>query len=89
MAQENEYFVFISYQRKCFPIANCWSSSNVVLIRSSFGVPLVLLWLSYRALKWFCCAFEEDSNIMRRYRLLTNLSGTNESRNISCSNLTT
>ena len=29
------------------PTANCWSFSNVVSLRSTFGVPLYLLWFFY------------------------------------------
>ena len=36
----------------------------------SFGVPLVLLWLSDEPLTWICSAFEEGSKFMWRYALL-------------------
>ena len=47
MAQKNKYFAFISDKRKNLPTASCWSCSNEVFLRSSFCVPLVLLWFSY------------------------------------------
>lgn len=72
-AMENIYDIFISYKRNRLPTANCRSCSNVMLLRSSFGVPLVLLWLSYRVLKWIRGEFKEDLKIIRRYALLTNL----------------
>lgn len=46
MTYDND--IFRNYTRKNLPVANnCWSCFNAVLLRSSFGVPLVLLWLSY------------------------------------------
>ena len=56
----NNYDRFISNNRKSQPTANCWSCSNVVLFRSSPSVPLVLLWLSYGALKWVRSAFLDE-----------------------------
>ena len=38
-----------------------------------FGVPLVLLELSYRSLNWIRSAFEEGSKVMWRYTPLTNI----------------
>lgn len=86
---DNIFDIVISCKQKNLMTANRGPCPKVVHHRSSFDVPLILLRLSYEPLKWIRCAFDEDSSIMRRYRLLTNLSGTNESRNISCSNLTT
>ena len=63
----NSHNIFISYKRKNRQAANCWSYSNVMLLRPSFGVLLVLLWLSYGALKWIRSTFEEDPKVMRRY----------------------
>ena len=68
------YDISISSMQKSRPDANCRSFSNMVLLSSSFGVPLVLLWLSYRALTWIRSAFEEGSKVIRRYTLLTDIS---------------
>lgn len=70
----NNYDIFISDKRNSQQAVNCWSCSNVVLLRSSFGVPLLLLWLSYGALKWIRSAFEENLKIMWRYTLLMAIS---------------
>ena len=70
----NYYDIFISDKRKDLPVANCRPSSNVVLLRSSFGVPLVLLWFSYGALIWTRSALEKGSKVMRRFRSLKNIS---------------
>lgn len=60
MAQEKEFFAFISVKRYNFPTANRWSCSNVVLHRSSSGASLVTLWLSYRTLKWIRSIFLDE-----------------------------
>lgn len=62
------------YKRDGLLAASCWSCSNVVLPRPSFGMPLVLLWLSYGPFKWSRLAFDEGSKVMRRYTPLTNIS---------------
>ena len=54
-------------KQKSLQAENCWSCSDVVLHRLSMSVPLVLLWLSYGALKWIRSAFEEGPKVMRRY----------------------
>jgi hypothetical protein len=41
-----KYDTEISYRKKSRPAAKCKSYFNVDLLRASFGVPLVLLWLS-------------------------------------------
>lgn len=69
----NNYNIFINYKQKNLSTANCWFCSNVLLLRSSFGIPLVLLGLSYRVLKWIRSAFEERSKVMRRNMLFTNI----------------
>lgn len=43
------------------------------LSQYSFGVPLVLLGLSHRALKWIRRTFEDGSKVMLKYTLLTNI----------------
>lgn len=73
MSQERENFAFKSYKRKHFPAASYQPCSNVVSLRLSFGVPLFLFWLSYKALKWIRSAFEEGAKVMRRYILLRNI----------------
>jgi hypothetical protein len=82
MTQEKDNYAFISDKRRCFPVANYWSYSDVALFRHSFGILLVLLRLSYGALKWISSAIldepsgkaerEKGSKIMRRYTLLGN-----------------
>lgn len=41
------YNIFISNKRKIPPIANCWPCSDMLFLRSSYGVPLDLLWIFY------------------------------------------
>lgn len=84
MAQQKEYLTFISGKRKNLPTANCRSCSDVVLVRYSFGEFLVLLWLSYRTLKWIRSAFldepsdkperEEDLKVIQRCMQFTAIS---------------
>ena len=74
MVQEKEYFAFISYKRRIQLKANCLPCLASLLLRASFGVSLVLLWMSYGTLMWIHCAFEEDSKVMRRYTQLTDRS---------------
>ena len=62
MTKEKEYFAFISDKRKILPTVNCWPCPNLVQLRTSSGVPLVLFWLSYRALTWIRCAFLDEPN---------------------------
>ena len=47
--------------------------SDMVKKRNSI-VPLALLWLSYKSLKWIRSAFIDDSKVKQRYTLLTNIS---------------
>lgn len=55
------YNIFISNKRKSRRAAKKYPCSNVVLLfRYSFGMPLVLLWLSYKALKRIRSAFLDD-----------------------------
>lgn len=70
----NNYDKFISNIWKRLTTANCWFCSNAVLLRSFSVVPLALLWLSYRTLKWIRSVFEEGSKVMRNYTLLTDRS---------------
>ena len=70
----NNYDRFIKDNRGSQPTANCWSFPNELLLRSYFGVSLVLLWLSYRALKWIRCSFKQCLKVMRRYTPLTEIS---------------
>ena len=75
--------IFINYKRKPLPVQNGWPCSNVALLRFSFGVPLFLLGLLYRALKSIRCAFldeasgktgrEEGSKVMRKYTWLRDI----------------
>ena len=68
----NDNNIFINYKQKSLPAENHRSCSNVVLLRFSFGVLLVLLGLSYRTLTWIRGAFGESSKVMWRYTLLRN-----------------
>ena len=56
----SNYDIFVNYKRKSVPIVNFWSCSDGVCLRSSFGVPLILLWISYKTLKWIRSAFFEE-----------------------------
>lgn len=56
----NNNDIFINYKRNSQPKANCRYGTNAVYNSSSLGVPLVLLWLSYRALKWIRNAFLDE-----------------------------
>ena len=56
----NKYDIFINYKRSRQLTASCWPCSNLVLPRSSYGVPLVLLWLSHGTLKWLRRAFLDE-----------------------------
>ena len=60
MLQQNEYFTFISDKWMVQPTANYWSCSDEVYLRSSFGVPFVLRWLSYTTLMWVRSAFLDE-----------------------------
>lgn len=68
----NDNNIIINYKQKGLPTESCWSCSDVVLFRSSCGVPLVLLWLSYGTWKWIRSAFDECL-VIRRYTMLTNI----------------
>ena len=70
---KNNFDTFIKYQRKNLSMISFRSYPNGVLLWSSLGVPLVLLWLSIEALKWIRNAFIEDLKIMLRYTQLTNI----------------
>ena len=70
----NNCNIFISNKRNSQPTLNCRSCSNMLQLRASFGVPLVLFWLSYGVLKWIRSVFEEGSKVMRNYTLLTDRS---------------
>ncbi len=61
---KNNYNLFISHKRINLSTANCWSCIDMELPESSFGVPLVVLWLSYRTLAWIRSAFEQGSKFM-------------------------
>lgn len=60
----NNHDIFISYKRKglslvhdsWFMVQESWL--NQTAVTSSFSVPLVLLWLSYRALEWIRGKFD-------------------------------
>lgn len=69
----NNNDMFIRYKSKSIPTANCWPCVNVVLPKSSSGVPLILVWLSYGVLTWGRSGFEEGSEVIRKYTLLTNI----------------
>lgn len=60
MVQDKDYFAFINQKRKDRFSTNYQSCSNMMpIIEASFSAPLVLLWLSYRGLKWICSIFED------------------------------
>ena len=60
MVQQKEFLTFRSDQRKSQLAVKCRACTTWALLRSSLGVPLVPLWLSYGMLKWIRSAFEED-----------------------------
>lgn len=64
MSQERENFAFKSYKRKHFPAASYQPCSNVVSLRLSFGVPFILLWPFYGALKWIRSAFDKGLKVI-------------------------
>lgn len=69
---KNNYDICTCHKHQNRLAANCWSCTYMVLLSSSFGVPLVLLWLSYKAMTWIRNAFEEGLKVMRKYSLFTN-----------------
>ena len=69
MVQQKEFLTFRCEQRKSQLAVMCRTYTNLALLRSSFGFPLVLLWLFYRTLTRIRSAFE-----VRRYMLLTDIS---------------
>ena len=56
----SKHDLFIGYKRKSQPTTICRSGSNVVLLQFTFGVPLVLLWLSYGILTWIRSPFLDE-----------------------------
>ena len=73
MGNPKEYLAFINGKWKNIPVANYRPCSNVVQLWSSFNVSIVLLWLSYRALKWILCIFEDGSKFMQKCVILINI----------------
>ena len=53
------YDIFICYKQKGLRVIICWYITNV-LLRPSFGVPLVHLWLSFGPLKWIRSVFLDE-----------------------------
>lgn len=69
----NNYDIFISHKQKSRSATSCWSCTNVVFLKSSLGIPFVLLWSSNGALKWIRSTFEESSKVMLRYQKSKNV----------------
>ena len=71
--------LFINYNRKdlsmvhdsWFMVHESWIIQTAE--SSAFGVPLVLLWLSYGVLRRIRRAFEEGSKVIRRHTLIMNI----------------
>lgn len=70
----NVVLLSISFANFFSRLGHSYEQDGFRCFQSTFGIPLLLLWLSYRALKWIRCAFEEGSKVMRRFTLFMNIS---------------